>query len=139
MYIHITDVSNIKIEKHCNGEYTKYFHIITLNYHDSRVRDSKFIIEVDESIYNDLLQHKLKNTNTITKRRYFLKLKTSNSANIDIYSGSLEGYKTISLFFGSIYEFDFFTSPNWLLEDITDNEEYFENNLCRKNIEHKLI
>ena len=139
-YIYISDVCDIRVRKiqKQNGA-CKYIHTIKINYRDTMTYRDEFETEIDETTYNKLLLNKFSNTNVVRKTRYLYPLGGGLKAEIDLYKDELEGLKTAEVEFSSLYELDFFTEPDWFLEDITEDEKYKNKSLCINENKYKKV
>ncbi|MGL5675572.1 MAG: CYTH domain-containing protein [Cellulosilyticaceae bacterium] len=66
----------------------------------------------------------------IEKTRYFIPLDNHLTAELDVYSGHLEGLLTVEVEFSSPVSASHFTPPSWFGEDITHDNRYKNNHLA---------
>ncbi len=60
----------------------------------------------------------------IIKTRYIIPLENGLLAELDIYDGSLKGFKNVEVEFNNIKDAENFVPPDWFGEDITKNVKY---------------
>ena len=65
----------------------------------------------------------------IEKTRYFIPLDRHLTAELDIYSGNLDGLLTVEVEFASSVQASHFIPPSWFGEDITHDNRYKNNHL----------
>ena len=88
--------------------------------------------EYEISEYSYLRLKDLTISSVVEKTRYYLSLSTALTAEIDVYSGSLEGIRVAEVEFSSLEESESFTPPEWFGEEITYDKKYKNKNLAKK-------
>ncbi len=71
----------------------------------------------------------------IEKRRYYISLGIDMTAELDIYSGELDGLSTIEIEFETEEQAMNFSIPDWFGEEVTFNKRYKNKNLARCSYE----
>lgn len=84
-------------------------------------------LPITEEVYKNL--KKKKEGHTIKKRRYFVELDNGFTAEVDIFSGRLEGLKMVEVEFKSEDEYLNFQKPDWFLDDVTTDKEFSNSSL----------
>ena len=84
------------------------------------------INELTYNILSSLVKDKLEKT------RYIVKINNKLKAELDIYQGKLKGLYIVEVEFNSINEANNFIIPPWFGEEITNNQEYKNQNLAKK-------
>ena len=70
----------------------------------------------------------------IEKTRYFIPLERNLTAELDIFTGHLEGLITVEVEFSSPTSASLFVAPDWFGEDITHDNRYKNNHLSMYGI-----
>lgn len=97
---------------------------------DGMIRDEiDFLINEDE--YNELITKKV--GETIFKTRYKI-FKDKQVIAIDIFKGDLEGLAYMEIEFANIEEANSFTTPDWVIKDVTDDIRYKNASLAQYGI-----
>lgn len=97
---------------------------------DGMVRDEiDFLITEEE--YNELVAKKV--GNTIYKTRYKI-LKDNQIITIDIFKGELEGLAYMEIEFANTEEANSFSTPEWVIKDVTDDIRYKNASLAQYGI-----
>ena len=65
----------------------------------------------------------------IKKRRYFVELDNGFTAEVDIFSGHLEGLRMVEVEFKSEEDYLRFEKPDWFLDDVTTDSEFSNSSL----------
>lgn len=97
---------------------------------DGLVRDEVNVPINQEEYYNLI---KKKEGNTIHKTRYQFYAEHQLIA-IDIFHGDLDGLAYMEIEFANVAESDAFTTPDWVVADVTDNINYKNGHLARYGI-----
>ena len=119
----------IRVRNYNNGE--EYELTIKTNLSkDGLVRD-EVNVSIGKEEYDNLIQKK--EGNTIHKTRYQFYADQQLIA-IDIFHGDLDGLAYMEIEFANVNESDLFTSPEWVVEDVTDNINYKNGHLARYGI-----
>jgi len=89
--------------------------------------------EIERSIDNESYQilSNLIQSRIINKTRYYIKINSELTAELDIYYEELEGLATIEVEFKSEEEANNFVVPDWFGKEITYDERYKNKNLAR--------
>lgn len=85
----------------------------------------------EESYYHLL---KKADGNIITKKRYEIPDGQGYTIELDIFEGVFSGMVLAEVEFGSIEEAHAYHAPDWFTIDVTENKEYHNSTLSRKNI-----
>jgi len=67
----------------------------------------------------------------VVKRRYFIPLENSLTAEIDIYEGNLKGLLTTEVEFLTLDDAQSYQPPTWMEEDVSNNPSYKNTNLSK--------
>lgn len=119
----------IRVRRINNGEeYT--FTVKTNMTSDGMIRD-EMEINITKEEYENLI--KKREGNTILKTRYQF-LDGDDLLAIDIFSGELEGLAYLEIEFESEEEANNFKSYDWVIKDVTDDENYKNGHLARYGI-----
>ncbi len=70
--------------------------------------------------------------NVIRKRRYIIPLYDGLKAELDIFSGYLEGLVFAEVEFPSVEKAEEFVAPSWFDKDVTDDKNYSNGHLSQK-------
>lgn len=100
---------------------------------DGLIRD-EVNMSISRDEYYNLIQKK--EGNTIHKTRYQFYADQQLIA-IDIFHGDLEGLAYMEIEFANVAESDAFTTPDWVIADVTDNINYKNGHLARYGIPEK--
>lgn len=120
----------VRVRKINNGEqYT--FTLKTNMSQDGMTRDETDI-EITKEEYENLVSKK--EGNTIYKTRYQIVDENNNVIAIDIFSGDLEGLAYLEIEFPNEKEAKSFTSPSWVIKEVTDDINYKNGYLARYGI-----
>lgn len=103
-------------------------HYLTVKSQGHMMRE-EFEMPITEEQYEGLWQ-KIEDS-AIEKVRYFIPLDEKHTAELDIYSGHLEGLLTVEVEFHSLTEAELFTPPTWFGLDISHDNRYKNNNLAK--------
>jgi uridine kinase/CYTH domain-containing protein len=91
---------------------------------------------ISAEVYTALLSYA--NEGTVTKQRYEIPLPGDVTAELDIYSGTLEGLYTVEVEFPDEQAAEGFTSPDWFGNDVTKDKNYKNQSLAQKGNPEKL-
>jgi len=97
---------------------------------DGLIRD-EVNVPISKEEYDNLIQKK--EGNTIHKTRYQFYADQQLIA-IDIFHGDLDGLAYMEIEFANVKESDSFATPEWVVEDVTDNINYKNGHLARYGI-----
>lgn len=103
-------------------------HYLTVKSQGHMMRE-EFEMPITEEQYDGLWQ-KIEDS-PIEKVRYFIPLDEKHTAELDIYSGHLEGLLTVEVEFHSLTEAELFIAPSWFGNDISHDNRYKNNNLAK--------
>ena len=120
--------------------------------HDIRIRkkDDKYYItsksegtikrteietEINKTTYEILSSMTI--GNIIKKTRYYIPINNNHMAELNIYHDNFEGLITIEIEFNSLEEAINFIPPSWFGQDITENDQYKNQNLANINNHNK--
>ena len=84
--------------------------------------------EIPAYSYENLME--LTISTAIQKTRHYIPLTETLTAELDVYSGSLEGLITAEVEFESLEDSESFTAPDWFGEEITCDKKYKNKNLA---------
>ena len=119
----------MRVRRYNNGESYEYT-IKTNMTKDGLVRDETNI-DINEEQYNNLIGKK--EGNTIHKTRYQL-YDGGQIVAIDIFHEELEGLAYMEIEFKTKEESDNYSTPDWVIKDVTDNVNYKNGHLARFGI-----
>lgn len=74
--------------------------------------------------------------NIISKKRYIIPLNNGLKAELDIYSGSLEGFMNVEVEFPDLNSAILFDPPKWFGTEVTQDKRYTNGSLSRYGIPH---
>ncbi|MGL5258997.1 MAG: CYTH domain-containing protein [Lachnospiraceae bacterium] len=89
----------------------------------------EYNLPLNESSYLHLLEKA--DGNIISKKRYLIPY-LSYTIELDIFDGVFDGMILAEVEFNSIEEANSFIAPDWFLEDVTLQKEYYNSNLSQK-------
>lgn len=112
---YISTFPTIRLRK-SNDDY-----ILTIKGNGGIARE-EFELALSKEQYNHLSQKS--ETPLIIKKRYLIPLSKKLTAELDVYTGHLEGLSTIEVEFDSIEEANSFIPPNWFGKDVTFDHRY---------------
>lgn len=92
----------------------------------------EFELNITEKQYLHLL-NKIE-TPILTKKRYLVPIENNLTAEIDVYSGNLDGLKTIEVEFKSLEFAESFVPPYWFGKDVSLDARYKNTKLSQYGI-----
>lgn len=98
----------------------------------SRLARKEFELPLTEEQFKNLWQ-KVEN-NAIEKKRYIIPLENDLKAELDIYSGNLNGFMNVEVEFSSLQQALLFETPVWFGEEITQDRRYSNASLSQFGI-----
>lgn len=96
----------------------------------------EFELELTQEQYNHL--NKKCETSVISKKRYYIPLNTTATAELDIYENQLEGLITIEVEFITMEEAQLFIPPVWFGKEVTFDNRYKNSSLSQFGIPPEL-
>lgn len=81
----------------------------------------------------DELSHEA-TSDAIVKKRHFIPLGDSHTAELDIYDGKLSGLVTVEVEFVSLEEATAFVPPDWFGTEVTDDPHYKNRSLVENGL-----
>lgn len=67
--------------------------------------------------------------NLINKKQYYFSIAENIISTLQIYEGHLQGLMIVEIYFHDANDYLMFKKPNWLLEEVTNNQKYNEESL----------
>ena len=119
----------IRVRNYNNGE--EYEVTIKTNLTRNGLIRDEVNVPINKEEYDNLIQKK--EGNTIHKTRYQFYADQQLIA-IDIFHGDLDGLAYMEIEFANVEESDSFATPEWVVEDVTDNINYKNGHLARYGI-----
>lgn len=116
----------IRVRKINNGE--KYILTVKSNLTDSGLKRDEYEIEITKEEYENLVIKK--EGTTILKDRYTL-TDTGNIIELDIFKENLLGLSYMEIEFNSEETANGFTTPDWVIKDVTNDIRYKNGHLAR--------
>ncbi len=120
----------IRVRKIVKDNDIKY----TLTYKKRLSKDvninSEYELEIDEEIYNHLLEKR--DGNIIRKNRYLIPF-NDLTAELDIFDDKLKGLKMVEVEFKDRDQYNCFKKPIWFLDEVTDDNRFSNSYLAEVN------
>jgi CYTH domain-containing protein len=90
----------------------------------------EYNLPLNKEAYEHLIQKA--DGNIITKKRYEIPDGIGHTIELDIFEGVFEGTVLAEVEFDTIEEANGYVPPEWFTEDVTENREYHNSNMSRK-------
>ncbi len=90
---------------------------------------SEYELEITKKEYKSYLPRVV--SKFVKKARYYIPIKNSLMAELDLYHGELSGLVTVEVEFGTLDESSAFVPPDWFGEEITEDLRYKNKNLAK--------
>lgn len=94
----------------------------------------EYNLPLNEQAYQHLI--KKADGNLISKKRYLIELAHNLTAELDVFAPPFAPLVMVEVEFNSIEEARQFQAPSWFAEEVTDNPDYHNSNMSKKNLEH---
>jgi CYTH domain-containing protein len=73
------------------------------------------------------------NHNLISKKRYYVPISDTLTAEVDVFENQLEGLVMAEVEFASEEDANNFIAPNWFIKEVTYDPMFQNSNLCKQN------
>lgn len=118
---------SFKPEKRIRKANTSYFYT---EKSDGELIRSELEKSISETEYEKLSSKSI--SQKIKKRRYLIPLSKGQIAELDVFSGNLEGLILVEVEFQDSFDAENFNVPEWFGEEVTYNQKYKNKNLAQK-------
>ncbi len=124
-YLNAKSHPTIRVRKYGDEYFLTYKNKVETD-KDLKIRD-EHELPITKEVYKNLKDKR--EGHVIKKRRYFVELDNGFTAEVDIFSGHLEGLRMVEVEFKSEEDYLRFEKPDWFLDDVTTDSEFSNSSL----------